>query len=128
MPAEALEMSPRLRVERLEQRGRPCDQALHVRILAVENSQRISREAPLAILVERRLMAAEVGGQALPVAGAYFRRAERIDQELQPREAQPLEQPRRQQDDLRIDVRSRKSECLGVDLMELPVSPRLRPF
>ena len=38
------------------------------------------------------------------------------------------QQPRRQQNDFRIDVRPLESERLGVDLVELPVASRLRPF
>ena len=50
--AQRLEMLPRFGIERLEQQRGAGDDALHVRILAVENAQRIAVQAPLAVLIE----------------------------------------------------------------------------
>src|SRR5260370_5893050 len=58
--AQRLEMNPRLRIQGIEQQRRSGDDALHVRILAVEYSQRIALEPPFAVLVERGLVPAEV--------------------------------------------------------------------
>ena len=73
-------------------------------------------------------MRSEISGQALPVRGAHGGRAERVDQQLDARQAQPAQEPRRQQDHLRIDVRTLETERLGIDLVKLTVAARLRPL
>src|SRR6202044_3979988 len=56
--AQRLEMCPRLRIQGIEHQRGTGHYALHVRILAVEYSQRIALQPPLAVLIERGLMGA----------------------------------------------------------------------
>ena len=128
MRAQRLEMRLRLGVQRPEHGRRAGDQPLHLGVLAVENAQRVAVQAPPAVLVERRLVRAEIRDQLLAVGRANRRRAERIHQELDARQSEPAQEPRRQQNDFRIDVRPLESERLGVDLVELTVASRLRPL
>src|SRR5579859_1057545 len=126
--AQGLEMRLRFRIQRVEQQRRPGDDPLHVRVLAVEDAQRIAVQAPPAILIQGGFMRAEISCELVAIGGARGGGAERIDEKLQAREAQPPQQPRRQQNHFRIDVRTREAECLRVDLMELTISSRLRPL
>src|SRR6202035_4876939 len=108
----------------VEQQRRPGDEALHVRILAVEDAQRIAVQAPLAILIQSGFMRAEISRELVAIGGARRGGAQRIQEQLEAGETQPPQQPRRQQNEFRIDVRTRKAECLRVDLMKLTVSSR----
>src|SRR5216684_351352 len=126
--AQSLEMSPRLRIQGIEQQRRPGNDALRVRILAVEYSQRIALQPPFAVLVERGLVPAEISGKLLAIRRARSGRSQRIDQELGAGQSETPQQARGKQNDFGVDIRSSESECLRVDLMELAVAPRLRPF
>ena len=75
-------------IQRIEQQRRAGDDALHVRILAVEYPQRIAPQPPLAVLIERRLVRAEIGGELLAVRRARCRRSQRIDQQFHAVQAQ----------------------------------------
>ena len=50
--AKCVEVLARLRIEVIGQQRRARDDCLHLRILAVENAQRIAFETPLAVGVE----------------------------------------------------------------------------
>src|SRR5258708_121093 len=126
--AQGLEMSPRLCIQGIEQQRRPGDDALHVRILAVEYSQRIALQPPFAIFVERGLVPAEIAGELFAICRARSRRSQRIDQELRAGQSETPQQARGQENDFGVDIRSFESECLRIDLMELAVASRLRPF
>ena len=80
--AQRIEMLARLRIQRIEQQRRTRDDPLHVRILAVENPQRIAGQAPLAVLIQGCRMAAEIGRQLLAIDRARCRRAERVHHQL----------------------------------------------
>ena len=123
-----LEMRLRFGIERLEQERRAGNDALHVRVLAVEDAQRIAVQAPLAVLIELRLVRAEIRGQPVLIGGAHLRRSERIDQQFDARQSEPAQQPRGQQNQFRVDVGPLETKRLGIDLMELPVASRLRPL
>ncbi len=73
-------------------------------------------------------MRSEIGRELVAIGGARRGSAQRIDEQLEAGETQPPQQPRRQQNQFRIDVRTREAECLCVDLMELTVPSRLRPL
>src|ERR1700722_13096995 len=126
--AQRLEVRARLRIEEIEQPRRSGDDALHVRILAVEYAQRIALQPTLAVLIERGLMGTEIGRELHAIGRARCRGAERIPQQLRAGQAEPPQQAGGKQNDLGIDIRALKSECLCVDLMELAVAPRLRPL
>src|SRR3984957_6408098 len=128
LSAYGLEMRPRLRIEGVEQQRRSGDEALHVRILAFEYSQRIAPEPPFAVLIQRRLVGAEISGELIAIRRARCRGSQRIDQQFRARQAETPQQAGGQQNDFGIDIRSLESECFCVDLMKLAVAPRLRPF
>ncbi len=107
---------------------RAGDDALHVGVLAVEDPQGIAAQAPLAVLVESRFMSAEIGDELLAVGRARGRGPQRIDQKLGAAESEPPQQARREQYEFRVDIRAFEAECFGIDLMELPVAPGLRPL
>ena len=73
-------------------------------------------------------MSAEVGRELIPVGCARGGCSQGIDQQPGSRQAQAPQQPRGQEDDFRVHVRPFEAKRLRVDLMELAVAPRLRPF
>ncbi len=123
-----LEMRARLRVQGIEQQRRAGDDALHVRILAVEYPQRIAPEPALAVLIERGFVRAEVGRELLAIRGARSGRSQRIDQQLRAGQPETPQQACGQQDDFRIHIRPLEPERLRIDLMKLTVASGLRPF
>ena len=128
MPAQPLEVLARLLVEVLGQHRRAGDHVLQLRILAVENAQRIAFEAPQAVGIEARLVRREVFDQLFAIDAPRSRRAERIQVQLDPLQAQRAQQARAEHDQLRVDVGTRKAERLRIELIELAEAPRLRPL
>src|SRR6185369_2201842 len=128
MPAQPGEMLTRLFVQVLREYWRAGDHVLQLRILAVENAQRIAFEAPQAVGVELRLMAREVLDQLFTIDPPRSGRAERIEMQLDALQPQRAQQPRAEHDQLRVDVGTGKAECFGIELIELAEAPRLRPL
>jgi hypothetical protein len=100
---------------------------LQIRILGVQNAQRIGVQPALRIVVELPREPLEIGDQARAMQTTLFGIADRIDRE--PRavgDAQRAPQPRQHHDMLRVDFRAGEAQRLDVELMELPVPPLLR--
>src|SRR5690606_13104009 len=124
--AQRLEMAARFLVQVLGQPWRALDERLHLRILAVEDAQRIAFEAPAAVGIELRFVLAEVLHQPRTIGLARLRRPERIDFETHAGDAERAPQPRGERDQLRIDVRTCVTDGLHVDLPELAIAALLR--
>ena len=122
----AVEMRARLVVEVRRHQRRGGDQLAQLRILAVEDAQRIALEPPQAVLVEPLAMRGEVLDERLLVARARFERAERVQLERRARDTELLPQARRQSDELGVDLGLGVSERLDAELMKLAVPALLR--
>src|SRR5690606_12795592 len=101
---QPFEMLPRPVVEIFGDDRRILDEFLHFLILAIENAHRIALEAPAAVRVELLLASREIADQDLLVRGAGLRRADRVQKQLRVPDAELAPQPRREQDQLRIDL------------------------
>ena len=75
----AFEMLERVLAQIVHQLGRGLDQRLHVRILGVEDAQRIAVQATLRIGIQLRRMLLEVSDQRGAMLLAFLDAAERID-------------------------------------------------
>ena len=99
---------------------------LHLRILAVEDPQRIAAQAALAVLIEGRGVPAEIGRELVAISRARSRRPQGVHPQFHAVQSQKPQEPRGQQNHLRIDIRPFESERFGIDLMKLPKASRLR--
>src|SRR3970040_674009 len=104
------------------------DEVAQGRILAVENAHGIALEPAQALLVERGSMAREVLNQGLLVAGARFGRPKRVHLECDAANPELAPQPRRDDDELRVDLGLAESQRLHAQLMELSITALLRLF
>ena len=121
-------MVPGLGVERIGKQRRGGDELAHVGILAVENTQRVALEAPLAVFVEPVLVRREILDELALVFDPGLRGAERIDLQRRALDAERLPQPRRDDDQLGVDLGVAVTQRLDVQLMELSVAALLRPL
>ena len=127
-PLQAVEMGARLGAEPLDELRRAPDQFLHVRILGVEDAQRIRVQPALRVGVEllracprsRRSRSARCArrSSASPI--------ELIVSRVPSASAERAPQPRQHHDLLGVDVGARESQRLDVELVELPVAAFLR--
>ncbi len=128
-PLQAVEMGAGRGAEPFDELRRAPDQVLHVRILGVEDAQRVGVQPALRIFVELRRASLEVGDQVRAVRAALFGIADRIDREARAvGDAKRAPQPRQHHDLLGVDVRTGEAQRLDVELVELPVAPLLRPL
>jgi hypothetical protein len=126
MSAQGVEMLPRLGVERIEQQRCTGNDALHIRILAVEYAQRVAGQAPLAVVIQGRYVRAEIGGELFAIRRARCRRSQRVHHQLHIAQSQNFKQPGREQNHFSIDIRTFESEGFRVDLMKLAIPSGLR--
>src|SRR4051812_15890710 len=112
-------MPSRIVVELVDQARRLCDELLHCRILAVEHAQGIAVQAPHRIGIELAAMLFEILDEPSAIVRAGLARAERIQLELDPAQAELPPQARTHHDMLDVDVRSRIAERLDAELMKL---------
>src|SRR5579863_162911 len=126
--AERSEVLARLRIQMIGEERRARNDRAHFGILAVQDAQRIAVEAPPAVAVQRALVRLEVADQLLAVDAPRLRRAEGVDLQPYPLDAEPPPEPRREGDQLRIDVGTGKADRFEVELIELPVTALLRPL
>ncbi len=75
---ESFEMSARLLVEEIGERRRIRQQRLGLRILAVEDAQRVGRQAPLAVFVELVETLLQVGNQRVAIDRTGFAGAQAV--------------------------------------------------
>ena len=125
-PLHAREVRARLVVEIAAEQRRAIDQIAELRVLAVEDPERIALEAPQAVLVERVAVCAEVLGQHLLVARARLGRADRVELERDARDPELLPKARRERDELGVDLGLGEAERLDAELVKLPVATLLR--
>ena len=95
---------------------------LHFRVLAVQNPQRILLKAPNTILIKLTFHAGKVFHEGFAVARPGLCRAQGVDLERQPGQAQGLPHAGAHDDELRIDVRALEAQRLNVELVELAVA------
>ena len=110
----------------LGEQRRAANHLLHLRVLAVQDPQRVAGEAPLAVRVELRCACLQVLQQPLAIGAAALRRAEGVDLQLQAVDPQAPPQPRAEGDELRIHIRAWPADRFHVHLPELPVAAGLR--
>ena len=91
-------------VEAFLQRWCRFDQGLHLRILAVQNTQRVAVQTPATVIVEIGQVIAKIGHQQVAVTAPAFGRAEAVELKFDVPETQPLPEAFRQQDQLILDV------------------------
>ena len=114
--------------EEIHQFRRALDEFLHVRILAVEDAQRIGMQAALGIGIQRLAMPLEISDQLGAVALPLLRAAQRVDFQPDAGERQLVPESRTHDDLLGIDIRPGIAESLDTELVKLAVAPFLRPF
>ncbi len=118
----------RFLIEVITQARRRFDQGLHVRVLAVEDAQRIALQAPQAVLVQAPAMLFQVGHQGRAVVAARFQRAQGIELQGHIAQAEFAPHARRHEDQFRVDVGAGHAEHLDTDLVKLAVAALLRPL
>ncbi len=124
---ESFEMSARLLVEEIGKRRRIRQQRLGLRILAVEDAQRVGRQAPLAVFVELVETLLQVRNQRVAIDRAGFAGAETVQlQGHRIGHAQLFPEARGKHDQLGVDIRPRLVEDFHTDLVKLAVTAFLR--
>ena len=103
--AQRVEVVARFRVEGVQQLRSRLDDALHIGILAVEDAQRIRLRPAPGVLVEIRPPVEEVFRETRAVGAARVRRAEGVELQPQPVEAETPPQAGGDEDDLRVRLR-----------------------
>ena len=104
------------------------NELLHIRILRVQNTQRVLVEAANTILIQLVFHAGKVAHQLLAVGAARRVRAERVDLQLQAPKPQSGPQAGTHDNQLGIHVRAGEAQGLNIKLMKLAVPPFLRFF
>ena len=110
----------------IDQTGSVIRELLHVRILRIENTERIEVKAVLRRFVQLILMRLKVLEERLAVRGAFRRLTERIDFKLHFLNAQRLPEAGGHEDHFRVDIRTREAESLAAELIELTIAAALR--
>ena len=72
-------MLDRLVIQEVQHYGRSCNNGLHIRILAIEDSERIQLKAANTIFIELIFHARKVLDQRLAVATPRFGRTQRVN-------------------------------------------------
>ena len=122
---EAAQKLERLLPEVVKQTRCVVHHLLHVRILGVQNAQRIGVQAALSLLVENIHVPLKVGDQRLAVLDALFEQPKAVqfkpgaDAELRPESGK---HPKH----VDIDIRPGKSEGFAPKLIELAIAASLR--
>ena len=124
----ALEVGQRFGTEIVDQLRRRGAQILQRRILGIENAQRVGIEATLAVLVEQLGVFLEIGDQRGAMLGALFRLAETVELQFDAVQPEVGPQTGAHQDHFGIDIGTGIAERLDADLVELAVTPLLRPL
>ena len=96
--------------------------------LAVKNAKGIGSDPSAAIPAELLFAAAQKREDRLAEGGPAFGATEGIDLQIQALKPEFFQKMEQHQDQLRIGARVIRAEDLGIDLMELPVTPLLRPL
>ncbi len=124
---ESFEMSARLLVEEIGERRRIRQQCLGLRILAVEDAQRVGCQAPLAVFVELVETLLQVGNQRVAIDRTGFAGAQAVQlQGHRIGHAQLFPEARGKHDQLRVDIRPGLVEDFHTDLVKLAVTALLR--
>ena len=110
----------------VEQGGCFRDHCPHVRILAVQDPQRIGIQPAPAVFVQLGSACGKVGHQPFPISHSGHAGTERVDLQRDLADAEASPQPGRQADQLGVDVRAGHAVSLGADLMELAIAAFLR--
>ena len=104
--SEAIEVRSVLGVEHVED-GRSAGDDLPVaRVFRIEHAQRVSFEAALRVVAERRAVRGQIGHESIAVARARTARTERVDVGRDARDPELAHQLDQHVDHLRIDRRS----------------------
>jgi len=98
------------------------------RVFAVENAQRVAMQAATAVFVEQFVVRREVLDEFFAVYASALRRTERVQFEAHTGDAKTLPQPRREQNEFRVDIRTGKAIGFDVNLVKLAVTPLLGPL
>ena len=118
-------MSEVVGFEKVEDRGRTRDGFAILRILGVENAQRVVGEALLRVLAEVRLFRLEVGAKGIPVARARSVATERIHAYFEVFDAERAEDPDEHVDHFGVHAGPRIAVNLGSCLPELTIATAL---
>ena len=129
--ANRVKVGARLAAQEIHQLGRPFNDRLHRRVLAVQDAQRVGVQAPTRVFVQHGRMGLQVGDQCRPVSLTLVGLTQAV--ELQKdialfNQAQFAPQGAQQQDQLGVNIGAHVAQCLDIQLMELPVAPFLRPL
>ena len=125
--AQPREVVLRFRVQVIRQRRRAVQQRLGLRVLAVEDTQRVALQAPLAVFIQFFPARLQIGHQRRAIGLA--RRAAANGIELQGHaagQAQLAPDAGAEQDDFGIHVRAGNAKGLHTDLVKLPLAALLR--
>ncbi len=96
--------------------------------LAVEDAQRVGRRPPLAVAAELANILAESGHERGAEGGTAHGAPNAVDRQIHPGNPERRDQHPRQIDHLGVHRRVGHAEHLHVELVELPVTPLLRPL
>ncbi len=125
---DLLEVVPASGAEKIGQKRGPRDDRGAGFHLAVENAERIGSDPSAAVAAELLFAAAQKREDRLAKGGPARGAAEGIDLQSQLPKPEFFQKVEQHQDQLRIGARVIRAEDLGVDLMELSVTPLLRPL
>src|SRR6056297_561381 len=126
---QAREIGLRFIVEIRTQFRCAVEETLGLRVLAVENAQRVAVQATTTVVVQRVHMLAQVSGECLAKPRSRRATADRVELQFQAfLDTQLAPQPRGHQYQLGIDIGGRNPECLHANLVKLPLTPFLRPL
>ena len=121
-----LEVRPAVRVEVIAHRRRGARDLAAGRVLAVEHAEHVPVEARLAVLAEFRAARRQELAEHVAIGRPAVRATDRVDLDLHAGQPDFVEEPRGQQDALRVHHRLAGADRLAADLLELPQPAGLR--
>jgi len=123
-----VEVGPAVRTEVVADARRLVEHRAARLDLAVERAQRVQLEALATVATKLGLAAAQVVAEPADVGGPAGRVAHAVDRQAQAADAELREELGEHGDDLGVDLRRRRADRLGAQLVVLAVAAGLRPL
>ena len=114
--------------QKTEQLRRPLHQCLHGRIFGIQNPQWIAVQTALRFCIQLVAMLLEIGNQGAAMRLPFRRYAQTVYFDADIAQPQICKKIIYQQHQLGIDLWPRETECLGTQLVKLPIASTLGPL
>ena len=112
----------------VEQFRRTNDHLLHRRVLAIENTQRIRVETTFCFFIEQIDVFFEISNQLCTMTSAFVQLPKRIQLQLDAVQSKVIPKTGAHQNLLGVNIGAGIAEGLDADLIELAITPFLRPL